>query len=320
MSRLTRRVGALALSPLPALLVGACASGSAPAPGAPAPARGDDAWALVSTSSTARDDALGGRLFDRWFDGRSFRPDGKATPELDGVGGPFGNGSLARADGAAWPNDGHDYRLKNLLGWDLRGRAGIYGPGRMNKSYAVAIDALSDPASEAEWFVRLRDGTPELPALGPVLDPARIAAIARFLTGVRDHRLAHPEEIFQLDARGPGFYALREGADPARGKALFAERCADCHGADGTDELFDGGAYSLGSHARQKAYEDWAKMLSGQPGTEMDRQVEGATGAEMSREILDILAALCDRAAFPLGKASGADVEDGDPRCGAYLR
>ncbi len=80
------------------------------------------------------------------------------------------------------------------------------------------------------------------------------------------------------------------------------------------------GEFSLGSRARQKAYEDWFKILSGQPGTPMGRQVRGATAEAMSQELLDVLTALCDRQTYPLGKVKGKGVPDGDPRCGAALR
>lgn len=52
---------------------------------------------------------------------------------------------------------------------------------------------------------------------------------------------------------------------------------------------------------------------------QMTRQVKGATGKLMAEEVLDVLAALCDRIAFPRGKARKNDVADGDARCGAYL-
>jgi hypothetical protein len=52
----------------------------------------------------------------------------------------------------------------------------------------------------------------------------------------------------------------------------------------------------------------------------MTRQVKSTDGPGMAKEILDILAALCDRKAFPPGKAKAADVPNGDARCGPYLR
>ena len=103
------------------------------------------------------------------------------------------------------------------------------------------------------------------------------------------------------------------------GMGAYRVRCADCHGPDGTGMTFDDGEYTLGSHARQKAYEDWFKILNGQPGTDMDRQVTGDARA-MTQQIQDILAALCDRTKYPATGAKAGDVPDGDPRCGAYLR
>ncbi|MEZ4368300.1 MAG: hypothetical protein R2939_18775, partial [Kofleriaceae bacterium] len=203
--------------------------------------------------------------------------------------------------------------------WDLRGAAGISGPGYGNKAYALPHDLLADARGEDELAAWFTDGGAGLPGLGAVLETDAIRSIARFVVEVRDGALPHPDWIWELRANSPGNYALGPGADAARGGALFAERCADCHGADGTELLFDDGAYSLGTHARQKAYEDWFKILNGQPGTDMGRQVDGDARA-MGQQILDLLAALCDRAAFPPGAASGADVADGDPRCGAYLR
>ncbi|UJR85459.1 Hypothetical protein I5071_75390 [Sandaracinus amylolyticus] len=273
---------------------------------------------------TALDDARGGRLFDHWARelGRTdFVPDARATAGVpDGQGGPASDGTLRLADGRALLNDGgHDYRLKNLLGWDLRGRAGLYGPAHMNKPYVVASDSLAWPGSVREVADRLERGEGDLPAYGDVLERHELEEIAAFVVRMRDGELPRAEDVFALTSPDAGHYALREGADGTRGVLLYAERCADCHGDDGTAILFDDGAYSLGSHARQKAYEDWLKILNGQPGSPMGRQVRGETAAEIRQEILDILAALCDRQIFPRGEASAEDVPDGDPRCGAYL-
>lgn len=269
----------------------------------------------------APDDALGGRLFDRWYQGKDFAPDDAKTPHIDGRGGPFGNGALPRLDRAPWANDGgHDYRLKNLFGWDLRGSEGISGPRYQNKKYVLQRNLLAGKEPLDALIDLLDRGGADMPAYGGVLSPDELRALAAFILGVRDGKLPHPDGIWALSESAPGHYALRPGGDPARGARIVRERCAGCHGEDGTKLLFDDGAHSLGSHARQKAYEDWLKILNGQPGVEMGRQVRGADGREMAEEILDILAALCDRAAFPRGAASAEDVPDGDPRCGPYLR
>jgi mono/diheme cytochrome c family protein len=215
---------------------------------------------------------------------------------------------------------GHDYRLKNLFGWDLKGREGIYGPGAMAKGYAVSRSLLGGRETQEDLVLLLTKGDREIPSYGDVLTPPQIEAVAAFVIGVRDGALPHPDQIFTIKPPAQGHYALLPGGDAARGKAHIKERCSSCHGDDGTKVLFDDGAYSLGSHARQKAYEDWHKILNGQPGSPMGRQVRGSTGKEMAQELLDILAALCDRGAFPPGKATAKDVETGDGRCGSYLK
>ena len=195
-----------------------------------------------------------------------------------------------------------------------------YGAAYMNKPYAVSRNLLAGKESREQIVDLLTKGDAEVPALGGVLEPAQIDAVAAFVIGVRDGALPHPDGVFELKKGTPGNYALRTGGDSTRGKAMYAERCSGCHGKDGTNFLFDDGEYSLGSHARQKAYEDWLKITNGQPGTGMKRQLKGANGKEMTQELLDLFAALCDRTAFPAGKASKGDVPDGDPRCGAYLK
>lgn len=279
-----------------------------------------------TTAAPAIDTALGGRLFDKFYGKKppyaAFVPDSSKTQgTLDGQGGPSGNGTLRLGTGEVMNNDaGHDYRLKNLFGWDLKGREGIYGPSAMAKSYAVSRNLLGGRETHEELVRLFTNGDHEIPAYGDVLTPSQIEAMAAFVIGVRDGALPHPDQIFTIKPPAQGHYALRPGGDAARGKAYIKERCASCHGDDGTELLFDDGAYSLGTHARQKAYEDWFKILNGQPGSTMGRQVRGSTGKEMAQEILDILAALCDRAAFPPGKATAKDVEDGDGRCGPYLK
>jgi mono/diheme cytochrome c family protein len=290
------------------------------APTAPA-APSAEAAPSAAAKAEPLDDGLGGRLIDRFYDKETFAPDDKKTRGLaDGKGGPFGNGTLALVDGKVLLNDGgHDYRLKNFFGWDLRGADGIYGPKYQNKKDVQPFSLLASTKSPAEITALLSKGEGTLPGYGSVLSAADIDAIVGFVSAVREGRLPGPERIWALSEGTPGNYKLNAGADPERGKKLIADRCSGCHGDDGTDMLFDGGEYSLGTHARQKAYEDWFKILNGQPGTKMKRFVEG-DAQTMGAEILDILAALCDTKAFPKGKATGTDVAPGDPRCGSYLK
>lgn len=283
------------------------------------------ASSTIESASPGPDMGHGGRLFDKFYAEQgvkgSFKPDdAKTKGKADGSGGASNNGTLPSAAGAPMLNDtGHDYRLKNLFGWDLKGRDGIYGPGYMNKAYAVQKNLLLQKGAVPDFVALLKKGDAGVPSYASVLDDGAITAVAEFVVATRDRQLPHPDDIFDLKKGSPNNYVLKPGGDAARGKAAFAIKCSACHGDDGTRELFDEGEFSLGSHARQKAYEDWFKIANGQPGTPMGAQVTGS-GKERTQAILDLLAALCDRAAFPVGKAKGKDVPDRDPRCGAYLK
>lgn len=256
--------------------------------GKPAPARAPEI--TKQQEPTER----GGRAYDDW----------KQDPSVK--------------EGATLPTEaGH--RLKDLYGWDLRGSEGIYGAAYAAKKTVAARNWLVSTESATEIAALLGRGADGGPALEGYLDAAALQALGEFIVAVREGTLPRPDWIWDLDAGAPGHYRLRPGADVERGHALFAERCSECHGDDGTEHLFDDGAYTLGSHSRQKAYEDWFKILNGQPGTDMGRQVVG-DGRAMAQQLHDLLAALCDRTRYPLGAATGGDVPDGDPRCGDYLR
>jgi hypothetical protein len=311
--------------------LGACGSGAATAPpAAPEAAPAVETSGVDGTESTSAaqvtprvpDNARGGRLFDNWRAEKkltaSFVADSSKTPELDGKGGPNDNGTLGFGSGTALPNTGHDYRLKNFFGWDLRGESGVYGPEFQKKSYVLARDLLADTRSPAELRAWLTQGDERIPAFGQILDADDIDDLVAFIVATRTNELARPDHLFQLDASVPKNYRLSAGGDAARGRERYASTCANCHGNDGREIPIDE-TESLGTMARTSGYEVWFKILNGQPGTDMGRQVTESTGADQERAILDLLAALCDRQAFP-ALPSGKDVATGDARCGAYLR
>jgi mono/diheme cytochrome c family protein len=268
------------------------------------------------------DDARGGRLYDDWRVEKglqeSFVPDVSKTRALDGKGGPHGNGTLDDANGKPIPNVGHDYRLKNLFGWDLSGAEGIYGAAYQGKSYVLRHNLLTDKRSAGELRAWLARGDESLPAFGQVLDDTDLDDLVAYIVKTRDGILARPASIFTLDRRAPNRYVLAPGGDPGRGRDRYAISCADCHGDDGRNMTIDE-TQSLGTLSRSSAYEVWFKMLNGQPGTDMRRQILDPKGTEQEQAILDVLAALCDRKQFP-AMAGAKDVRDDDPRCAGYLK
>lgn len=287
------------------LLTPGCRPSSTSAPREPAQEQ-------VESSSASVDDARGGRLFDKWY----------AELELDfepGVsGGPHGDGTVRAADGRLYDHEGHQYRIKNLFGWDLRGAQGVYGAQYQKKAHVLSHNLLEDTRSVDELAQWLSQGDEDVPAFGTVMDDAALRDVAEFIVAVREGRLPRPEQIWTLSVDAPSNYVLNEGADVEQGAALYAERCAGCHGADGRDIAIDE-VLSLGAFARTKAYEGWLKILNGHPGSEMHRMIEFGSGEEGAAQILDVLASLCDRSSFPPIDGQ-QDVPDGDPRCGTYLR
>lgn len=210
-------------------------------------------------------------------------------------------------------------RLKNLWGWDLKGTDGIYGPDYKNSKTVRAENLLSQKRTREQLRAWLANGGDGVPGYGKWMPAAHVDAAATFITAMRDGTIPRSDDIWTLSKGTPGNYKLVDGADPARGKTQFGDTCAGCHGADGTRVVIDG-KYSLGAMARSKGYEVWFKILAGHPGSWMRGQVPpGLPRKQAAAFILDTMAGLCDRKAFPAA-SEGADVPDGDPRCGAYLR
>ncbi len=326
-----RRVAPLSALPLIIAANMGCSpvetSSSAVAPTAPASASPAEASGAAQTASPAPeqrgpDDARGGRLYDNWRVEKglagSFVPDASGTPALDGKGGPNDNGTLDDGNGTPLPNTGHDYRLKNLFGWDLRGSEGIYGTAFQHKPFVLARNLLTDTRSTDELRRWLAEGDDSTPAYGQVLTDADLDDVVAYLEKTRAGQLVGPASIFSLNAQAPKGYVLARGGNVERGRERYAISCADCHGTDGRNLPIDE-TESLGTLSRSSAYEVWFKMLNGQPGTDMRRQILDVGAGAQGQAILDVLAALCDRAGFP--PLPGAkDVPDADPRCAGYLK
>lgn len=279
----------------------------------------------VAEGSMDGDALRGGRLYDRFYeesDSVDFEPDDPDTVALDGAGGPDGDGTLRDGRGQLMNNAlGHSYRLKNFFGWDLRGAEGVYGPAYQNQSYVVGHNLLGNGLSRLDVTKLIVEGAQGVPAYGQVMPAEDLADLVAFVMAVREHDLPRPSDIWRLEPSAPKGYVLASGGNAQSGMAVINGSCSNCHGASGTALLLDDGEHSLGTLSRTSAYEVWFKIVAGNPGTPMGSQVPaGQPGPVMAQHVLDVLAALCDRTAFPRGDASEEDVGAGDLRCGSYLR
>jgi cytochrome c553 len=270
--------------------------------------------------------AFGGRLFDMWYDetGDGFVPDNPDTTDNEGRGGPNGDGTLNDGDGQPIVNTGHAYRLKNLFGWDMRGDAGLYGRDHQAKPWVLPAGPLSPQhAGESRdmWIARLMQGQDGLPRYEDVMTTAEIEALVDFMLAVRDRALPHPDDLYALSTEAPKGFVLAPGGNAERGHDFYAAQCAECHGDDGTNIIFDNGEQSLGQHARYYGYAVAMIVWSGEPGSDMGPQLPAdLEPTEQTTLLLDMLAALCERERYPRGAGTDPEVPDGDPRCGEYLR
>ena len=87
--------------------------------------------------------------------------------------------------------------------------------------------------------------------------------------------------------QGPG-----DVGDAANGDAIYAAKCATCHGATGTAHDIEG--RSLGEFAREKPNELWFKAKFGEDGTGMAPGLVTSTS-----DLQDLYAALVNATNFP---------------------
>lgn len=267
--------------------------------------------------------AYGGRLFDKWYQetGSDFLPDDPDTPEADGQGGPNGDGTLNDRNGNPVLNNGHNYRFKNLFGWDLLAGSGIYGAAYQGKEYVLAAGPGNDAEPAPVWMKRIEEGWNDLPAFGSVLTRAQIAALVDFMLAMRDGSVPGPTDLWELSADSPKGFVMKTGGIAERGHIFYRENCAGCHGVDAAEILFDDGTQTLGQHARYYGYAVAIITMNGEPGSQMGPQLPtGQDKAQQVQALLDLIAALCDRERYGTGDATDPDVPDGDIRCGDYLR
>lgn len=212
------------------------------------------------------------------------------------------------------------FRCKQCHGWDLLGTGGAYinraaKTSRPNVS-SVNLAALAAALSPQELFDAIKRSTgrraisadlstyhpvnnptvgDQMPDYGSIFTDQRIWIIVKFLK-------TQAIDVSQLyDSTTGGAYPtgtisfanIGKDGNAANGDAIFAAKCAICHGADGRTILVDGGAYTVGRHLRAKPYEDQHKIKFGQLGSEMSSQVQDLV------QMKDLYKALSDPVKYP---------------------
>ena len=195
------------------------------------PAVPSEAWAI----------AMGARIYDNWIN--ALEKDGPKNTH------------------SAWPASNTKkkgkttWRCKSCHGWDMLGRDGKYGSG----SYKTGIKGVQDVAG---------------------MDENKIHKIIMD----EPHNFTHemiPEPYMKWLATflSKGQYDIKKfvsddgdvSGDPNRGKAIFQNICASCHGYNGTALNWgeDDDPNYVGTEANANPWEVFFKIRHGHPGVEM---------------------------------------------------
>jgi cytochrome c553 len=309
MKKLVR--GALALILVMAL--GACEGPTGPegpqglqgaqgAPGTPGvDGKDGTSWpGPVPAEYTAADGILGGAAYSKWW---TTEAGGSGTQPVTAAAADF-------------------YRCKACHAWDGLGNAASYA-NRTGQSTLKAtrpdvssINLRSTFASAtyqelydlvAHVGARAIDAFDNThPDYSKVLSATQIWNLVKFFL----EEWVDPSELYDIEVTGAKMYVDNTQNPPvvvapnitfsnvgakgtaSRGRTIYAEKCALCHGADGTTH--DIGGRSLGQFIREKPHEGWFKAKFGEPGTGM---LPGLV-ADL-QDLQDLYAALAVAADFP---------------------
>ena len=144
------------------------------------------------------------------------------------------------------------------------------------------------------------------PGFFEVLSEAQIRNIVKFL---REEAVS-PVDLYDIEVTGPQMYVDYTQVPPmvvaptitysnigakgtaSTGQTIYSEKCATCHGADGTGLDIEG--RSLGQFVREKPNEAWFKAKFGEAGTGVSPGLVTAL-----QDLQDLYAALVVVADFP---------------------
>ncbi len=272
-------------------------------PAGPAGPAGTDgtSWpGPVPPAYAAADGIVGGAAYSKWW-----------TTEASG-----GGTQPATAVSADF------YRCKACHAWDGLGNAASYatrtGQSTLKSSRpdvsSVNLRSTVASATYQEFFDlvahaggRALDAADNThPDFSQALTESQIWNLVKFLR----EEFVSPSDLYDIEVTGPQMYVDYTQDPPvvvaptitysnigakgaaSQGNVIHTEKCAGCHGADGT--ALDIGGRSLGQFIREKPNEAWFKAKFGEPGTGMNPGL-----VTELQDLQDLYAALAVAEDFP---------------------
>lgn len=211
------------------------------------------------------------------------------------------------------------FRCKQCHGWDYLGREGSYisrGPNNNRPNIASGnILQLAKSKTAQELFDAMKKSTgrrdisydlstydpttnnvegDKMPNYSQLLTDAQIWNIVKYLkTEALDVSQLYDATYSGTYPTGSATYTnVGKDGNAANGATYYAQKCASCHGANGTAILMEN--MTVGKFTRKKPYEVQHKVKFGQLGSSMT-----ATTGITLQNLKDTYKALADTVAFP---------------------
>lgn len=197
--------------------------------------------------------AKGGQLYDNWW-------------KTANVAEPKGDQPLWATQTMNTRKGLDTWRCKECHGWDYKGKDGAYGSGSHKTGFVGVVDA-SRTKTQDQIVAILKGSSNPSHNFSSGLDDANITALAAF---VKEAIVQDLTQFVDYPTKKP------KGADAARGKQLYTDTCAACHGADGAKLNFgsDKEPEFVGTVAVDNPQEFLHKVQFGQPATPMPAGIQ----------------------------------------------
>ncbi len=242
--RWTNTVRRISMATVFLMVLVACGDGSADTTTTTASTTTTTATTTPTTMAPPAGDAVqGGLLYDKWW-------------KVVGLDEPSGDNPIWARQTTNERSGGDTWRCKECHGWDYQGADGAYGSG----SHFTGFPGILGTSKSVVEVMDLLSGKVDPEHDFSVMGDEALADLAVFVTeGLEDY--------------GPliGDDKAIIGGDVSAGGTLYAQTCASCHGADGTQLNFgdDEEPEYVGTIALGNPWEFFHKVRFGQPGSEM---------------------------------------------------
>lgn len=222
------------------------------------------ARAQADTPPAPDDIIAGALLYDRWY-------------AALGSDAPSGNMPIWARQSTNSRSGAETWRCVECHGWDYKGAQGAYGSGSHYTGFPGVRDLAAERSIE-ELVGHLKGSRDPAHNFSAYMDDAALTRLAQFL---RFGLINDDDYIDDVSLKAIG-------GDVARGKSLYDQTCAECHGADGKKIVFrtEGVSEYLGAVANRDPWRFLHRTRFGVAGVDMPVGAKLGWKVEEGRDVL----------------------------------